>query len=66
MNTYKIIFAKNTVMTCEIVNKVVLANDHYEQQKGHLIYAIIKAESEADAVNKANEMIKVVTENNFG
>jgi len=67
MNTYKVIFARNEPLSCEITNKVILNGDYdYKHDKGQLIYALIKADSEEDALNKSDKIIKEVTEKVFG
>jgi hypothetical protein len=67
MNTYKIIFAKNEVVSCELLNKVILGKEcDYEHDNGRLIYALINAENESDALNKSGKVIKEVTEKVFG
>ncbi len=68
MNIYKVIFAKNEVIACDLItNKFVLNDDYlYHQVKGQLVYAIIKASSEEEAINKSCEIVKEVTEKVFG
>ena len=63
MNTYKITFVSNNI---ESVNKVEGIyffegdSSYYINEQGFLVYALIKAETEAEAVKKANEIIKNV------
>jgi hypothetical protein len=68
MNVYKVIFANNEVISCvDISNNMVLGDlYHYEHDKGKLIYAIIKAESEIEAGRIAAQLVKEVTEQVFG
>lgn len=68
MNVYKLIFAKNVVISCDLVSgKFELNEDYlYHQDKGQLIYAIVKADNEAEALNKGGQIIKEVTEKIFG
>ena len=67
MNTYKIIFAWNEVLSCELLSKVVLGDEYYyEHDKGRLIYALVKAVNESDAISKCDKIIKEVTEKIFG
>ena len=68
MNVYKLIFAKNTVVSCNhIKNQIKLdAQYYYEHDKGQLIYAIVKASNEDDAIATGNKIVKEVTEKIFG
>jgi len=67
MYTYKIIFAKNEVVSCELLNEVILGNDyHYEHDKGRLLFALVRAENELDAISKGEKIVREVTENIFG
>lgn len=67
MNTYKIIFAKNTVLSCEIVGNMLINSDHYyEHDKGQLIFALVHAENELDATNKGYKIIREFNEKIFG
>lgn len=68
MNIYKLIFAKNAVISCDLMtNRFELSQDYlYHQDKGQLIYAIVKADNEAEALNKSVQIIKEVTEKVFG
>ena len=68
MNIYKVIFAKNEIICCDLmINKFELNEDYlYHQDKGQLVYAIIKAKNEEDVINKSNQIIKEVTEKVFG
>lgn len=67
MNTYKINFAKNTILSCEHVGKMLLNSDHYyEHDRGQLIFALVHAENELEAINKAYKLIKEFNEKIFG
>jgi len=68
MNLYKIIFARNEVISCKEENNTeyIDGSYHYEHKNGKLIYALIKAESEDDARSKALVVIKEVTDKIFG
>ena len=68
MNMYKLIFAKNAVISCDLMTgKFELSQDYmYHQDKGQLIYAIVKADNEEDAINKGGQIVKEVTEKVFG
>jgi hypothetical protein len=67
MNTYKIIFAKNEVVSCELLHKAVLTKEYdYEHDNGRLIYALVNAENELEAKKKSNKIVKEVTEKIFG
>jgi len=68
INVYKVIFAKNRVISCRNAGASASMTTayHYEHDKGYLIYAIIKAETEADALAIADCIIKDVTEKTLG
>jgi len=68
MNTYKVIFAKNMPITCELLPHHIISGKeyYYEQNKGHLIYAIIKAPNEDTALITANNIVHEVTAKVFG
>ena len=68
MNTYKVIFAKNTPISCDqLPGQTSLKSEYYyEHKKGQLIYALINAASEQDALVMAAKIIKEVTERTFG
>jgi hypothetical protein len=55
-------------MSCKLLpNHVKLKGSHYYQHdKGCVIYAIIEAPTEADALAKAAEIVQQVTERTFG
>ncbi len=68
-NIYKLIFAKNEIMTCErIVNEVKFSGEYnYEHDgKGRVIYAYVKAENEDEAINRSSEIIKAATQKVLG
>ena len=66
MKVFKVIFAKNEVMTCSEVNVNLEGNYDYEHDRGQLIYALIKAENETDAVCKSYEIVKELNDKVFG
>jgi len=64
---YKIVFAKNEIMTCqEVTNASFSGICHYEQNNGNLIYAIIKCNSEDNALTIARLIVKEAKEQSFG
>ena len=65
MNKYRLVFVKNEVISCELMlsNDAEFDGDHYyEHNKGHLIFAIIKAETTADAIAKSDALVVEVTD----
>jgi hypothetical protein len=66
MKVYKVIFAKNEIISCTemISNASLVGLYHYEQNKGQLIYALINAELDQDAYIIATTIIKEVSEHN--
>ena len=60
MNIYKIIFAKNAIVDCQVVDRKIKLNSDclYEHANGNLIYALIKAKNESEAITKSNEIIR--------
>jgi hypothetical protein len=55
MNMYKVIFAKNEPISVQVVSTDV-SNDnycYYEHDRGHLIFAMMRAESEHEAMEAA-------------
>ncbi len=68
MNIYKIIFAKNEVIACNNVGNNINLNAlyHFEQDKGQLIYALIKAEKEEEALRTAKRIVEENTRNIWG
>lgn len=64
MAIFKVVFAKNEILACRELSTSphVVENVNYEHDKnGHLIYAIIPADSEREAHLKAVELIKDVS-----
>ncbi len=60
LNVYKVTFVKNKVDSCKVVSDTAAGdNDAYEEYKGQLIYALIKAENESGAREKAEEIANV-------
>ncbi|MES2703191.1 MAG: hypothetical protein V4649_11155 [Bacteroidota bacterium] len=68
MNIYKIIFAKNEIIACQVVSNTVAleGNCYYEQDRGQMIFAIVKAADERDARRFANNIISEVSDKVFG
>lgn len=68
MNVYKLIFARNTVVACCLANNQIKLDSeyYYEHDKGKVIYAVVKAPTEDDAIAKGHKIIKEVTEKVFG
>ncbi len=59
MQTYKITFVKNSIASCKLANDVELKeNVEVQKHKGFLIHALVRAENEADARLKAQQLIK--------
>lgn len=56
MRLYKITYIRNEASICRDVTGSIEVNGiyHYEHKNGNLIYAIIKAENEENAVTIAN------------
>lgn len=68
MNIYKVIFAKNEVISChQLDDRVSLKSEYYyEHDKGKIIYALIKAIDEDDAIGKSDAIVKEVRSKVFG
>ena len=61
MHIYKITFVKNKMDSCKIADDTIMEGGFtYEKHNGFLIYALIKAKSDAKAWEKANELIKQI------
>jgi hypothetical protein len=60
MPIYRVVFANNTIVSCEEDNKSNPPSDiSYEKDRqGRLVFAYIKAESLLQAVMKANELVE--------
>jgi hypothetical protein len=59
MKTYKIIYAHDKILLC-IESSAQLPEDvdvRYEESKGHLIYAFVKAENRSEAKEKARRIV---------
>jgi len=57
MNIYKVMFAKNEIISCNIASHSrELDGEYYSIHKGQLIHAIIKAESETQALEDAKQL----------
>ena len=68
MRTYKIVYAKNSIISCTTVEESVMLNglSYYEHENGQLIFAIVKAENEKEAARLGNNLIKEVSEKVWG
>jgi hypothetical protein len=68
MKTYKVIFAKNKVLNCELLSRQIEITKEYQyvHNKGQLIYAFIRAANEAGAINTARTIVKEVSKRVFG
>lgn len=57
LHIYKITFVKNKIDSCKLADDIVLSeNLTYQEYNGQLIFALIKAESETKAKEKAGEI----------
>jgi hypothetical protein len=59
MPIYKITFVKNKIDSCKIVYDTI-TEDTCEKHNGFLIYALVSAESEIKAREKADRLIKQI------
>ncbi len=68
MNTYKVIFAKNTIVSCTLVNNSIRITGRYicEQVNGKPIYALIQADSEEEATSIADQILSDIAEKTYG
>ena len=68
MNIYRVIFAKNEILSItEVSNNTVLKGSYqYEHKNGKLIYAIVNAETEENASTIAGMIVKEITKRVFG
>jgi hypothetical protein len=68
MDKYSIEFVKNEVISCELILTSDVEFDgeyYYEQHNGHLLFAIIKAESPAHAIEKWDTILEKVSNKIF-
>jgi hypothetical protein len=65
MKIYKIVFVNNQPIDCKEITDGIVQDGkyHYVHSNGKLIYAIVKANSEADALRMTNEMAAELKEN---
>jgi hypothetical protein len=65
MQLYKVSFIKNKILSCAPADPgIQLKGDmYYEYNNGKLIFAIIAATSEQEAMQKANELARTVSSN---
>ena len=68
MKMYKVIFAKNEVISCQQADPPVSfkGDYNYEWDKGQLIYALIRAENEAEAIGKSDDVVREFLEKIYG
>lgn len=68
MNKFKLVFVRDAVLLCNQVNQVNFDGNYiYEHdRKGKLIYAIVKAHDEREAVEVAFKIREEVSERLFG
>jgi hypothetical protein len=68
MNTYRAIFSKNEIISITEVNDTTIMNGlyQYEHKNGRLIYAVINAETEDNALTMASIIIKEISQMVFG
>lgn len=61
---FRLIYANNEVIACTDVSSNVGLNGvyHYEHKGGKLIYAVVKAESEENAITIGNFITREVSE----
>ena len=58
MHIYKITFVKNKLDSCKVADDTVMEGTFtYQKHNGFLIYALIKADNEAKAREKAAELV---------
>ena len=64
MNTYKITFVYNKILTVNKVDGIYFFegdSSYYMNEQGFLVYALVRSETEAQARSKANKIIESVT-----
>ncbi len=68
MKTFRLTFVRNEVLSCEEMreNLIIDGPFHYVHQQGKLIYALVKAEKEENALTIADHIVKEVRTNVFG
>lgn len=68
MNVYRVIFAKNEILSIKEVNSSDVLNGLYcyEHKNGMLLYAMVKAKTEDNALTIAMMIIKEVRRRVFG
>jgi hypothetical protein len=66
MLVYKITFVKNSINSCRVINKYPQFDGHvvYESHNNRLIYALIKAENEPQALQDAERLITEYVQRN--
>lgn len=60
MNTYRIIFSDNTVLTCAEVNEISKLEGvyYYEHDRDKMIFAIVNAENDEAATKMAEQLVE--------
>ncbi len=68
MKTFRIVFAKNEILTCKEAenNSNLNGSSYYEHENGNLIFAIVKAPGEEEAINMAKRIVQEVKERVYG
>ena len=62
MHIYKIAFVKNKIDSCKIADDTIMEGSFTcQKHNGFLIYALIKAETEAKARDRAIELVKEIS-----
>ena len=62
MHIYKITFVKNKIDSCKVADDTIMEGNYTcQQHNGFLIYALIKAENEAKAQERAVELVKQIS-----
>ena len=60
---YRIVFAKNEIISCSEVVSVANELPYYEHKNGQLIFLLLEAENEADARAKALQIVDEIKQN---
>ena len=68
MNVYRIIFAENEPISCTIANHNTVLNGlyQYEHKNGTVIYAIVNAKNEDNALTIAHFIVREIQQTVFG
>lgn len=66
MSVFRIVFAKNEIISCKETTHDLLSDiPYYEHKNGQVIFALVKAENEEDATAKARTIAEQV-EQSYG